>query len=258
MDRLVLTARLRLLSVRDGGRGTPISSDYRPVFDVGASWLGRPTLNDGRLTLLERETLAPGNEARVRVVPVRPEFWAGLRHGQVIPVQEGAHVVGQATIETAAFLGGFTPAIAAFVCAASEYCAFIEEAAMLSVADRMFVARHYLLALVAAAIRLPLPEVPGSAPTTDVAPPANWRGFDPFEIYWDVFDPYELSEPVAGSLSDDLLDVYRDLRRGLALWEAGKDGGAVWEWRFHFDAHWGNHATDALRALHRACAKAKR
>jgi hypothetical protein len=27
----------------------------------------------------------------------------------------------------------------------------------------------------------------------------------------------------------------------------------VWEWRFHFDVHWGEHAVDALRALHRAC-----
>jgi hypothetical protein len=28
---------------------------------------------------------------------------------------------------------------------------------------------------------------------------------------------------------------------------------AIWEWRFHFEWHWGDHAIDALRALHRAC-----
>lgn len=28
---------------------------------------------------------------------------------------------------------------------------------------------------------------------------------------------------------------------------------AIWERRFHVDAHWGDHAIDALRALDRAC-----
>jgi hypothetical protein len=73
-----------------------------------------------------------------------------------------------------------------------------------------------------------------------------------------MFDPYELDQPVAGSLSDDLLDVYRDVRRGLALWESRRDADAVWEWKFHFDAHWGAHAVDALRALHRACGRGVR
>jgi aryl-alcohol dehydrogenase-like predicted oxidoreductase len=28
-----------------------------------------------------------------------------------------------------------------------------------------------------------------------------------------------------------------------------RESAAVWEWRFHFDVHWGDHAVDALRAL---------
>ena len=56
------------------------------------------------------------------------------------------------------------------------------------------------------------------------------------------------------SLSDDLLDVYFDLRRGLELWDQEvPKAAAIWEWRFAFDTHWGDHAIDALRALHRAC-----
>jgi hypothetical protein len=85
--------------------------------------------------------------------------------------------------------------------------------------------------------------------------PTDWPGFEDKDFYWEVFDPYDHddNQPVAGSLADDALDVYRDIRRGLALWDASRTRNAIWEWRFHFDVHWGDHATDALRALHRAC-----
>ncbi|MBW8825068.1 MAG: DUF5063 domain-containing protein [Acidobacteria bacterium] len=74
------------------------------------------------------------------------------------------------------------------------------------------------------------------------------RGHDP---YWEVFDPRLMDEPVAGSLIDDLSDIYRDLRRGLAIASAGFAPDALWEWRFSFESHWGNHAVDAIRVLHR-------
>jgi Domain of unknown function (DUF5063) len=83
--------------------------------------------------------------------------------------------------------------------------------------------------------------------------PVGWPGFHEKDIYWEVSDPYEASEPVCGSLTDDLLDVYADVRRGLDLWDGSHQQAAIWEWRFHFDIHWGDHAVDALRALHRAC-----
>jgi hypothetical protein len=72
------------------------------------------------------------------------------------------------------------------------------------------------------------------------------------EYYVEMFAPYELQgqEPVIGSLADDLADIYSDLSRGLGAWDAGNVHSAVWEWRFHFDYHWGEHATGALRALH--------
>jgi hypothetical protein len=72
------------------------------------------------------------------------------------------------------------------------------------------------------------------------------------EYYSEIFAPYELQgqEPIVGSLSDDLADIFADVSRGLAAWDAKDYHGAVWEWGFHFDHHWGEHATGALRALH--------
>lgn len=69
-------------------------------------------------------------------------------------------------------------------------------------------------------------------------------------VYWELFDPYQLEEPTAGNLTDDILDIYSDIKRGLVLYEQGEQAEAVWEWRYHFEIHWGNHAVSALRALH--------
>jgi len=71
------------------------------------------------------------------------------------------------------------------------------------------------------------------------------------DLYWEVFDPREEGEPTVGSLTDDLTDIYRDLRRGLHIASVGDVVDAAWEWRFSFQIHWGNHATDAIRVLHR-------
>jgi hypothetical protein len=72
------------------------------------------------------------------------------------------------------------------------------------------------------------------------------------DYYREIFDPYEpmTEAEVTASLADDLADIHRDLRAGLRKWERGESGEALWEWRFHFENHWGQHLTGALRALY--------
>lgn len=74
----------------------------------------------------------------------------------------------------------------------------------------------------------------------------------PLDFYHEVFDPlpFPPEDPVVGSLSDDLADIYRDVVTGLRAYEAGRRAQAVWEWGFNLRAHWGEHATSAIRALH--------
>jgi hypothetical protein len=87
---------------------------------------------------------------------------------------------------------------------------------------------------------------------------AEWRrAFEasrrlPFDLYGDVVDPTEVpaESAVIGSLSDDLADIYRDVVTGLRAYRRGDRAGAVWEWSFNLHAHWGAHATGAIRALH--------
>jgi hypothetical protein len=195
-------------------------------------------------------------EADVRIEPLSYEFWGRVRIGSTISMQEGSRVVGYATIvEVVSAPDFFSPEVCAFVDQARQFCDFIEKANEWPRGERLSGVRSRLLALYEAGTSLPDVEPPDgfdAGPSPD--PPKSWRGFDDFDVYWGVFDPYQESAPVAGSLTDDLLDVYRDVRRGLALWDSrAPRAAAIWEWLFHFDVHWGDHAVDALRALHRAC-----
>ena len=76
--------------------------------------------------------------------------------------------------------------------------------------------------------------------------------------YWSYFDPSEppdtADEPVFGILSDDLADIYRDVKPGLRAWATVDDiylPSIIFDWKFPlFGSHWGVHAVSALRALH--------
>jgi hypothetical protein len=72
---------------------------------------------------------------------------------------------------------------------------------------------------------------------------------EPFNMYWEMFDPYEEGDPVCGSLSDDLADIYSEIATGLAYLDAGDESGAVDHWKTTF-FHWGEHALGAMRAIH--------
>jgi hypothetical protein len=167
-------------------------------------------------------------------------------------MHEGPHVVGRATITARPAL--LTNEVGAFVERARELCSFVERVSTYSLDQRLAQTRVELLEVYQAAVALPYvePDEQGS-PRVDVTHPEPWAGFDEFEHYWEVFDPYVDEPSLGGSLSDDLLDVYGDVQRGLVLWDQGWPRAAIWAWRFHFDIHWGDHAVDALRALHRAC-----
>ncbi len=74
----------------------------------------------------------------------------------------------------------------------------------------------------------------------------------PLDFYGEVFDPLLVppEDPVVGSLVDDIVDIYRDVSTGLKAYQAGARAEAIWEWGFGLRHHWGEHATNAMRALH--------
>lgn len=215
---------------------------------------GQSAFHGGKLVLADGE-LGPDTDGIAPLEPLRPEYWGGVREGDELPFTEGTRVVGHVTVTERRWPAAFTPATAAFVRAAYVFCEFVTKAGALPLRERVQSAREVLLSLYAAAIELPdaSKATEKDAPTPPV--PGDWPGFAAHDDYWEVFDPYVKSEPVAGWMSDAVLDVYRDIQRGLWFWENDEIADAVWEWRFSFDSHWGAHAIDALRALHRACSQ---
>jgi hypothetical protein len=142
-----------------------------------------------------------------------------------------------------------------FAVEARAFCDFVDRAHMFALPERLAHARTRLLALYTAA--LSLPHAWADEDTTACKAPAKpsaWPGFEQFELYRLALAPNNLadSELAVGSLSDDVLDIHHDVGEGLAMWDAGHREVAVWHWRLLFGPHWGDHAIDALRALHYA------
>jgi hypothetical protein len=81
------------------------------------------------------------------------------------------------------------------------------------------------------------------------------RKFAKYDGYNEMFDPYDIEdqEPTYGTLSDDLSDIYRDIKPGLQGWEkvtSTERLAIIWHWQWGFENHWGDHATSVFRALY--------
>lgn len=72
-------------------------------------------------------------------------------------------------------------------------------------------------------------------------------------VYWGVFDPADPddSHAIQGELSDDLADIYRDLRNALPIDDSVPFApNDLWTLRHEFENHWGHHVVSALTAFH--------
>lgn len=155
-------------------------------------------------------------------------------------------------------------AVTAFVHCVNDYCALIEAAPNFT--TREFVREVCLLLarLYIAAFELPPDPWPGEHRTWPVSELSHSERQElqglihsvlgEYDRYFEVYDPYAPDSPVLMHVSEDLLDIYCDLRAGLELLGTGGRRGirrAVHSWRCGFSIHWGDHLVDGLRALHR-------
>ena len=75
------------------------------------------------------------------------------------------------------------------------------------------------------------------------------------DVYHQVFDPFNTDDIqlTSISISNDLSEVYQDINQGLREWESASADDRrriIWDWKFGFENHWGNHATSAFKALY--------
>ncbi len=76
-----------------------------------------------------------------------------------------------------------------------------------------------------------------------------------YDSYEEVFTPLreESDEAVGASISEDMADMYQDIKDFILLYEIGTEDvmyEAIWECRQAFKTFWGQRLTNALRALH--------
>lgn len=74
-----------------------------------------------------------------------------------------------------------------------------------------------------------------------------------YNFYTEVFDPVYDKDTVMGSISDDLANIYLDLKRPMLKYEMNENSYqtiAIWEWKFNIEGHCGNHIVNVLRPIH--------
>jgi hypothetical protein len=145
-----------------------------------------------------------------------------------------------------------TDPIDIFYTLAKAFCAFAQGEPS---AHDARIAQMLLARLYAAALELPEgigEEVQGEPMSLEEWQVVHQRFASlPVRRYSAPFQP--LNETDSASIADvaeDLADIYRDIKRGLAQYERGAHAAAAWEWSLHFHAHWGRNALAALSALH--------
>jgi hypothetical protein len=153
-----------------------------------------------------------------------------------------------------------------FVDKARQYCNLIQHR-QAHVSSWVFAHQclQSVLSLYRAGLALPEIEVEKSDAGPDPIEHADWEVIGKSvaerlsrDLYWKIFEPLEKEppEPVAGSITDDLADIWRDVQMGLELFGTAtrkNKSAAVWHWRFSMDTHWGRHAVWAACALTALC-----
>ncbi|MFB7876657.1 DUF5063 domain-containing protein [Nocardia sp. NPDC056064] len=154
------------------------------------------------------------------------------------------------------------PEVVTFEASAREFCAAIETIDGTPAGIELPRTLVPLLAtMLAAAAHLPRVEPTAATLPTTIDHDAWYECYTrctttlgPLDIYWtnrDLADPG--AHLTAGSVADDLADIWRDLRTGLDALDSGSHWQDVtFDWRLSYLGHWGNHAVAALRPLHAA------
>jgi hypothetical protein len=96
-----IRAELRLVPAAEGGRRTSVPGQgvLRPLWDIGLrTAAGSPDLQVARIWVEHMPELAAGGSGMIRLAPLTPASWRGLRPGHTITMHERRPVAGTAAI----------------------------------------------------------------------------------------------------------------------------------------------------------------
>jgi len=150
-----------------------------------------------------------------------------------------------------------------FITVSGEYCAFVENVGRFSKADFLDKTRKLLPLIYLKGSLLPKLESIFDDDNEKFVSEEDWsfvqsaiqKKLGYHDEYIDVFDPltHEQIEQSTGSISDNLADVYQDLKDFITLYNIGTEeimNDALWACQLNFEEFWGLKLVSALKAVH--------
>jgi len=151
-----------------------------------------------------------------------------------------------------------------FVAVANEFCKYTEHASelkgdeMLKIMQRIMPLMYLKASLIPELI--PFFEEGNEKFVTE----SDWvriheilrEKFGTADDYLEVFDEKinETGEPITSSISENMADIYQDIKDFLILYQTGNVevmNDAVWECRTNFETFWGQKLVNSMRAIHK-------
>ncbi|MCD4792721.1 MAG: DUF5063 domain-containing protein [Bacteroidales bacterium] len=160
-----------------------------------------------------------------------------------------------------------------FINSARNYCMLLEKKRKINPIQFFTDIQKQLLELYSKAISLPTFEIISNVDfddkldydTLDGVKKQTDKLLGNYQFYWSIFNPIEnkmdKEKAVCNDLFDDLIDIYKDIKYYLLIFDKNtieSQENAAWAMQFYFWYHWGNHAIDALRAMHYIIEKTKK
>lgn len=151
-----------------------------------------------------------------------------------------------------------------FVAVANEFCKYAEHSSEIKGDEMLRILQRILPFLYLKASLLPGFEPVFEDGNEKFVTESDWfrihntlkEKFGTADDYLEVFDErMKVSEtPVLSSLSENMADIYQDLKNFLLLYQTGTSevmNDAVWECRMNFETFWGQSLVNSLRAIHK-------
>lgn len=150
-----------------------------------------------------------------------------------------------------------------FVAVANEFCKYAEHASELKGDELLKILQRILPLMYLKASLLPKLEPFFEDGNEKFVTEADWvrvhenlrEKFGTADDYREVFDDKakETDEAVVSSISENMSDIYQDIKDFLLLYQTGTNevmNDAIWECRLNFETFWGQKLVNSMRAIH--------
>jgi hypothetical protein len=158
----------------------------------------------------------------------------------------------------------YSRSVVEFVAVANEFCKYAERAEEMKGDDLLKILQRILPLMYIKASLLPPLEPFFEDGNEKFVTEQDWirmhetlrEKFGTADDYLEVFDDKmkDSEGPVTSSISENLADIYQDLKDFLLLFQTGTNevmNDAIWECRLNFENFWGQKLVNALRPIHR-------